>query len=167
MAASTRPLALQMAKATWIAPEQLVPVAHLLRVVRLQEAHQRQLGQHDVVWQCLAQLTVHTPLVGVNTAVRSSLHSVGSGGRSVRSQPPPCQQPAHSASVARAMIQENSACPWTWSVAAGSPGRQAMTMLAMLSRTPRGPASAETPIQGGSTRNRTGYMSGNQPLGRL
>ena len=44
--------------------EQFVPVAHFLRVGRLAEAHQRQLRQHDVVRQGLAQLAVDAPLVG-------------------------------------------------------------------------------------------------------
>ena len=44
--------------------EQLVPVAHFLRVGWLAEAHQRQLRQHDVVRQRFAELAVHAALVG-------------------------------------------------------------------------------------------------------
>jgi hypothetical protein len=44
--------------------EQLVPEPNLLRISGLAKAHQRQLGEHDVMRQRLTQLTIDTPLVG-------------------------------------------------------------------------------------------------------
>ena len=44
--------------------EQLVPVAHFARIVRLAEAHQRQLGEDDVMRQRLAHQLVDAALVG-------------------------------------------------------------------------------------------------------
>ena len=75
-------------------PQQVKPVAHLLRIAGLAEPHQRQFGQNDVVGQRLAQLTVDPAFVGGEDGPRQQIPINRQFCSPLRTAPPALHRPA-------------------------------------------------------------------------
>ena len=154
--------------------QQLVPVAHLLRIGGLREAHQRQLGQHDVVRQRLAQLSVDATLVGAEHRPRGQVPfgGQGRGPRRARARPPPRQQTG----AQRQRRQGDDPGKWLLRHVHGRgayaplphPGRQAMTVQTMLQPgcTPRPPRLRENALNSREVKPATSCYSRAQSLCR-